>query len=125
MSKNNKVLVLSEDELRRQDMATILEFIGEEQVVAGDEALALLESEDKEAQADISVVVVNGEEPGIVSTIEKVCKAVKGVALLMVGDPALKGLAEADAARVIARMEWPLNYTKFVDSLYRAQIYVD
>ena len=125
MSKNNKVLVLSEDELRRQDMATILEFIGEEQVVAGDEALALLESEDKEALADISVVVVNGEEPGIVSTIEKVCKAVKGVALLMVGDPALKGLAEADAARVIARMEWPLNYTKFVDSLYRAQIYVD
>lgn len=125
MSKNNKVLVLSEDELRRQDMATILEFIGEEQVVAGDEALALLESGDKEALANISVVVVNGEEPGIVSTIEKVCNAVKGVALLMVGDPALKGLAEADAARVIARMEWPLNYTKFVDSLYRAQIYVD
>lgn len=117
--------MLSEDELRRQDMATILEFIGEEQVVAGDEALALLESGDKEALANISVVVVNGEEPGIVSTIEKVCNAVKGVALLMVGDPALKGLAEADAARVIARMEWPLNYTKFVDSLYRAQIYVD
>ncbi|MGO1501415.1 MAG: sigma-54 dependent transcriptional regulator [Marinobacter sp.] len=125
MSKNNKVLVLSEDESRLQDMTTILEFIGEEQVVAGSEAVALLESGDEEALADISVVVVNGEEPGIVSTIEKVCKAVKGVPLLMVGDPALKGLAEVDAARVIARMEWPLNYTKFVDSLYRAQIYVD
>lgn len=125
MSKNNKVLVLSEDESRLRDMATILDFIGEEQVIAGNEALALLESGDEESLAAISVVVVNGADSTIVSAIEKVCKAVQGVALLMVGDPVLKGLAEPDAARIIARMEWPLNYTKFVDSLYRAQIYAD
>lgn len=125
MSKNNKVLVLSEDESRLRDMATILEFIGEEQVIAGNEALALLGSGDETSLADISVVVLNGVDLNIVSTIEKVCKAVQGVPLLMVGDPLLKGLSEADASRIIARMEWPLNYTKFVDSLYRAQIYAD
>ncbi len=125
MSKNNKVLVLSEDESRLRDMTTILEFIGEEQVIAGNDALALLESADEESLAAISVVVVNGADSTIVSAIEKVCKAVQGVPLLMVGDPVLKGLTEPDAARVIARMEWPLNYTKFVDSLYRAQIYAD
>lgn len=125
MSKNNKVLVLSEGESKRRDMATILEFIGEEQVITGEEAQALIESGDIESLADISVVVVNGEDAGIVSTIEAVCKAVQGVPFLMLGDPPLKGLAEQDAARVIARLEWPLNYTKFVDSLYRAQIYVD
>ncbi|MFT7337288.1 MAG: sigma-54 specific flagellar transcriptional regulator A [Marinobacter maritimus] len=125
MSKNNKVLVLSEDELRRRDMATILEFIGEEQVIAGVDAVALLESGDKESLADISVVVVNGADSALIKTIELVCRAVQGVPLLVMGDPDLKGLAESDAARIIARMEWPMNYTKFVDSLYRAQIFVD
>ncbi|ROQ47003.1 regulatory protein FleQ [Marinobacter sp. 3-2] len=36
MSKNNKVLVLSEDDSRLRDIVTILEFIGEEQVLAGE-----------------------------------------------------------------------------------------
>ncbi|HDZ38096.1 MAG TPA: sigma-54-dependent Fis family transcriptional regulator, partial [Marinobacter sp.] len=125
MSKSNKVLVLSEDESRLRDVAMILEFIGEEQVVVGDQALALLESADQESLADISVAVLNGADAGIVKTIESVCRAVQGVPLLMVGDPDLKGLGESDSARVIARMEWPLNYTKFVDSLYRAQIFAD
>ena len=125
MSKNNKVLVLSEDESRRRDMATILEFIGEEQVVAGDDAVALLESGDEESLADISVAIVNGADSELIKTIELVCRAVQGVPLLVVGDPELKGLAESDAARIIARMEWPMNYTKFVDSLYRAQIFAD
>lgn len=123
MSKNNKVLVLSEDESRRQDTTTILEFIGEEQVVSGDEAVALLESGDEDSLADISVVLVNGDDQNVVGSIEKTCKAVPGVPLLLVGDPPLKGLAESDATRIIARMEWPLNYTNFVDSLYRAQIF--
>lgn len=125
MSKNNKVLVLSDDESRRRDMVTILEFIGEEQIVEGAEALELLKSGDADSLAEVSVAVVNGEDQSIVETIATVCAKVSGVPVLMVGDPALKGLSEEDIARVIARMEWPLNYTKFVDSLYRAQIYRD
>lgn len=123
MSDNNKVLVLSEDSSRRRDITTILEFIGEEQVISGDEALALLSTQPDGISTDITVVVINGEEPGVSETVVAVCKALPGVPLLMVGHPDLKGLSEDDAARVIVRMEWPLNYTKFVDSLYRAQIY--
>lgn len=125
MSESNKVLVLSEDESRRRDMSVILEFIGEEQVVAGSEALALLESGDTEGLAQVSVVIINGEDAGLRSTVEKVCRAVEGVPLLLIGDPALTGLADNDAARIIGRVDWPLGYTKFVDSLYRAQVYTD
>jgi sigma-54 specific flagellar transcriptional regulator A len=125
MSKNNKVLVLSEDDSRLGDMVTILEFIGEEQVLASDEARALLNSGDEESLSDIAVVVVNGEDAGVTETITTVCNAVEGVPLLLVGHPELKGLSDDAGARIIARMEWPLNYTKFVDSLYRAQIYRD
>ncbi|WP_349342893.1 sigma-54 dependent transcriptional regulator [Marinobacter sp. MMG032] len=125
MSKNNKVLVLSEDDSRLRDMVTILEFIGEEQVLAGDEARALLSSGDEESLSDIAVAVVNGEDAGVTETITTVCNAVKGVPLLLVGHPELSGLSEDAGARIIARMEWPLNYTKFVDSLYRAQVFRD
>lgn len=125
MSKNNKVLVLSEDDSRLRDMVTILEFIGEEQILAGDEARALLSSGDEESLSDIAVAVVNGEDAGVTETITTVCNAVKGVPLLLVGHPELAGLSEDAGARIIARMEWPLNYTKFVDSLYRAQVFRD
>ncbi|WP_303289149.1 sigma-54 dependent transcriptional regulator [Marinobacter sp. SS5-14b] len=123
MSKNNKVLVLSEDETRRRDLVTILEFVGEEQVLAGDEALALLASEDAEQRESASVAVINGEDSGAEAAIAAVCKSVPGLPILLVGDLDTADLSDEDAARLIARMEWPLNYTKFVDSLYRAQIY--
>ncbi|HTN34106.1 MAG TPA: sigma-54 dependent transcriptional regulator [Marinobacter sp.] len=126
MSKNNKVLVLSKDEARSRDTVTILEFIGEEQVVSGDEALGLIQPESADsadASEDISVVIINGEDSGVRETITSVCKALHGVPILLIGDPALKGLPEEVATRIIARMEWPLNYTKFVDCLYRTQIY--
>ncbi|AXS82433.1 MULTISPECIES: sigma-54 dependent transcriptional regulator [Marinobacter] len=125
MSKNNKVLVLSEDDSRLRDMVTILEFIGEEQVLAGDEAKALLSSGDEESLSDISTAVVNGEDAGAADNITALCKAVKGVPLLLLGHPELRGVSDDDSARIIARIEWPLNYTKFVDSLYRAQVYRD
>ncbi|WP_417566144.1 sigma-54 dependent transcriptional regulator [Marinobacter sp.] len=125
MSKNNKVLVLSEDDTRLRDMVTILEFLGEEQVLAGEDAKALLSSGDEESLSDISAAVVNGEDAGAADSIMAMCKAVKGVPLLLLGHPELKGLSDDDNARIIARIEWPLNYTKFVDSLYRAQVYRD
>ncbi|AMQ90570.1 sigma-54 dependent transcriptional regulator [Marinobacter sp. LQ44] len=125
MSKNNKVLVLSEDDSRRRDLITILEFVGEEQVLAGDEALALLESDDEQTKGSIGVAVINGEDAASTAHVQRVCKLAQGLPILLVGDPDLKGVSEDDANRIIARMEWPLNYTKFVDSLYRAQIYHD
>ncbi|MBP54107.1 MAG: sigma-54-dependent Fis family transcriptional regulator [Marinobacter sp.] len=125
MSKNNKVLVLSEDDAKRRDISTILEFIGEEGIVVGADAHSLLSGGDADDMESISVAVVNGEDDGVATVISKVCAAAKGVPLLLVGDPDLAGLSDDEISRVIARMEWPLNYTKFVDSLYRAQIYRD
>ncbi|MDX1816964.1 MAG: sigma-54 dependent transcriptional regulator [Marinobacter sp.] len=125
MSKNNKVLVLSTDDSRRRDMVTILEFIGEEEIFAGDDARELLAADDTEALADIAVAIVNGEEPEGVRHIAHLCNQVEGVPVLMVGDPDISELSADQASRIIARLEWPLNYTKFVDSLYRAQIFRD
>jgi sigma-54 specific flagellar transcriptional regulator A len=123
MSKNNKVLVLSDDDLRGRDITTILEFVGEEQVLCGDDALALLRQAGEDELADVSVAILNGEDGRVRDWVGMVCKASRSLPLLVVGDPELKGLNDEVAGRVIARLEWPLSYTKFVDSLYRAQVF--
>lgn len=123
MSKNNKVLVFCEDESRRRDTTTILEFIGEEHVVAGDEAVALLK--DSEALEEASVAILDGEDDSVGDRIASICDATRGLPILMLGDPDLSGLPEEQSGRVISRLEWPLSYNKFVDSLYRAQIFRD
>jgi sigma-54 specific flagellar transcriptional regulator A len=125
MSKNNKVLVLGSDENRCRDLRIILEFIGEEQVLTGDEALALLLGDDAEAKDTATVALVNGDETKALESIRHVCKSAVGLPVLLVGDPNLGNLSDEEATRIIARLEWPLNYTKFVDSLYRAQIFRD
>jgi len=125
MSKNNKVLVLSEDDQKRRDISTILEFIGEEEIVSGADAESLLSNSDPESLESLSVAVINGEDTDAARSLSAVCRAANGLPILLVGDPDLSSLSEDEASRVIARMEWPLNYTKFVDSLYRAQIYRD
>ncbi|QSP94413.1 sigma-54-dependent Fis family transcriptional regulator [Marinobacter salinisoli] len=125
MSENNKVLVLSDDESRRRDIVTILDFIGEEPVVHGDEASALLKSGKSGGLSDVGVALINGEDADVEDVITSLCAGADGVPILLIGDPSLKGLQDSYATRIIARIEWPLNYTKFVDSLYRAQIYRD
>jgi sigma-54 specific flagellar transcriptional regulator A len=123
MSKNNKVLVLSEDETRRRDIFTILEFIGEEEITADEEARLILDN--PESLEDTSVVILDGQDRLAEAAVATISQTTRGVPILMVGDPDLGGLSEQDTSRIIARMEWPLNYTKFVDSLYRAQIFRD
>jgi len=125
MSKNNKVLVLSEDELRRHDLVTILEFVGEGQVVAGDEALALLTHGDDQQRAEVGVALVSGERSRVSEALVRVCDALPGVPIVLVNGAEPSGLSDECASHIIARLDWPLNYAKFVDSLYRAQIYRD
>ncbi|MBB5321282.1 sigma-54 dependent transcriptional regulator [Marinobacter oulmenensis] len=121
MSKNNTVLVLSYDETRRRDLVTILEFVGEDRILSGEEARDCLS--DNDAMEEAGVVIVNGEDDEVSKAVKSVCQTMDGLPVLMVGDPALEDLSDEHANRVIARMEWPLNYTKFVDSLYRAQVF--
>lgn len=121
MSKNNTVLVLSDDETRRRDLVTILEFVGEDRILSGEEARDCLS--DMDSMEEAGVVIVNGEDNEASKAVKSVCQTMEGLPVLMVGDPELEDLSDEHANRVIARMEWPLNYTKFVDSLYRAQVF--
>lgn len=124
MSKNNTVLVLSKDPGRGRDLVTILEFVGEEQVLADTASRELLSTAG--ALEGAGVVVVDGSDHQHArADLVKVAAAEQGLPVLVVGNPDMDGLDEDVLSRIVARLEWPLNYTKFVDSLYRAQIYRD
>lgn len=125
MSKNNRVLVVSQDQTRCRDLSVILEFIGEEVIASGQASGGAFPEGAGEALGDLSLAVVNGEEAGAAASIQAIVQADPGVPVLMVGDPELKELTEDHLSRIIARLSWPLNYTKFVDSIYRAQVFRD
>ncbi len=126
MAMTNTVLVLSKDSARAHDLKTILEFVGEEIVLGDAESRDLLASGNREALASLGSVIINGADPAQAQAdVRDVCSAEAALPILMVGDPNLDSLDADFRRRVIARLEWPPNYTKFVDSLYRAQIYRD
>ncbi|WP_165856686.1 sigma-54 dependent transcriptional regulator [Marinobacter sp. JSM 1782161] len=118
----NRILVLISDEAIRHDLSTILEFIGEESDEVSPASAGSLKPEQL---ATANAAILDAGEADLAALMEQLDSLDKGLPVLMVGEPDLSGLPEEIAARVIARMEWPLNYTKFVDSLYRAQVFRD
>ncbi|PAV25684.1 sigma-54 specific flagellar transcriptional regulator A [Tamilnaduibacter salinus] len=117
---NNNILVISQDGERARDLTTILEFLGEECETANGNTVP-----DADRLSEIAAVILNGADDGLENRLQSLYEADRGMPVLILGDPELSGLDEDVTNRVIARMDWPLNYTKFVDSLYRAQVFRD
>jgi sigma-54 specific flagellar transcriptional regulator A len=125
MLKSNTVLVFSEAADRCRDITTILEFLGEESWLAGSKARdVLLGAADADAQA-VSVVILQGDDANAEATIRALCKWSPSIPVLCIGDSDFSGLNDEQRGRIIARLEWPFGYTKFIDSLYRAQVFHD
>lgn len=119
MSEIVTVFLVVDDEQRRHDLRTILEFIGEE-VYAADPGQWAHPLEQTES---LGAVIVDGESEAAVDHLNELAQCQAGVPFLQIGEHTLEGLSSEAESRIIARIGWPLNYTKFVDSLYRAQVY--
>ena len=119
MSETATVFLVVDDEQRRHDLRLILEFIGEDVCAAdpGQWVTTLLQTET------LGAVVVDGESDAAVGHLNELAEHQAGVPFLQIGEHSLEGLSTEAESRIIARIAWPPNYTKFVDSLYRAQVY--
>ncbi|MFE8069498.1 sigma-54 dependent transcriptional regulator [Marinobacteraceae bacterium S3BR75-40.1] len=122
MSESNKVLLFVSDSDRRRDLRTILEFVGEEVISdTPQDWQQTLEAEGvNPTEAD--VVIMDSEEGSLLDHLEAIRSWDEGLPILLIGDRELDG-DEETLERVIARIHWPPHYTKFVDSLYRAQVF--
>ena len=119
MSETATVFLVVDDEQRRHDLRLILEFIGEE-VFAADPEQWISTLEQTET---LGAVVVDGESDAAVGHLNELAERQSGVPFLQISEHSLEGLSTEAESRIIARIAWPPNYTKFVDSLYRAQVY--
>jgi sigma-54 specific flagellar transcriptional regulator A len=123
MPNNNKVLVVSEDPDLRRDLVTILEFLGEGPVAADDLSVAEQLRDAEDQPEGFSVAVVAGDGQAVQDSLQELARIAPDLPVLLAGGPEAADLPRDLASRIIARLEWPLNYAKFVDSLHRAQVY--
>jgi len=121
MTDSTGILVLIDNPDIRRDVHTILEFIGEEVIVPEP-------SQGVEAIADsdnVGIVILDSAGDRVREDLDYLVANAPGVPALVLGDLELDNLEKAASERIIARVSWPPNYTKLVDTLYRAQIYRD
>ncbi|MEN9464948.1 MAG: hypothetical protein RL217_1129 [Pseudomonadota bacterium] len=125
MWRNIKVLLIDDDEQRRHDMKVILDFLGEEAIVAGSQTWQKEVSATVADPVDIMGVLLGSCQQ---ASLEAVLKGIqgwdKGVPVLYLEDTVhLDSLSEALKQMVVSRLEMPPSYNKLLDSLHRAQVY--
>jgi sigma-54 specific flagellar transcriptional regulator A len=128
MWKHSKIVVIDDNEERRQSLNTILEFLGETTIISGN-----FEWQEKVAMAeeDEFVAVIVGycrRQHSIESRIKEIHKWNDSVAIILLGTPSE---VEFDATvldplvrqQLIATLDTPPTYNKLIDTLHRAQCY--
>ncbi len=127
MAQDMKVLVMHDNEDVLRDLTVILQFLGEEVVTAPvnewQDAVRRYSHDDTESQ--LGVVFIGTDETPLEPIVAGLDELDDGLPVLLVGESELDGLDEVLRKKVIARLEFPPNYNKTLDSLYRAQVFRD
>lgn len=124
MWREIKLLLVDNDDQRRNDLSVILNFLGEDNVVAT--GPDWLETAKKEVESSSDVVGIMMGDLG--QALQKAMEAVKewdpGIPVMLIGDHPDSELLEDDLrSRIIAKLNYPPTYNKLLDTLHRAQMY--
>lgn len=129
MLKNSKVVVVDDNEQRRQNLQVILEFLGETVVAAKDinweEAAA-----ESEGDGEYVAVIVGScsKNHSLEDRLQMITKWSRSAAIVLLREEAdaqveLKGLDAGVRQQIIATLISPPTYNKLLDTLYRAQCF--
>ncbi len=128
MWKNSKIIVIDDNEERRQNLNTILEFLGESTIVSGDfewqEKVSLCEDDE-------FIAVILGycrRQHSLISRLQQIHKWNDSIAIVLMGTPEeveldQEALDLSLRQQVIATLETPPTYNKLIDTLHRAQCF--
>ncbi len=123
MVKENKVLLVSDHENRRHDMRVILEFLGENTIVSQSKDWRVTLKEFEADSSDILVLIVDRDVDGLNQVLQDLHGWDDGMPVMLLGDRDLSDIDEDLQKKIITKLEFPPNYNKFLDNLYRAQVY--
>lgn len=127
MWRNNKVLVIDDNESRRHDLKVLLEFLSE----------TVLLSDSKNWQSDVVnenkgedyIAIFIGDFSAAHKPFEQILKDIREwndeLAVILTAEkvPSDEGLEDVLRHMVIASLTLPPTYNKLVDTLHRAQLY--
>lgn len=125
MWREIKILLVDDDEQRRHDLKVILDFLGEEVIVAGSSDWRKVADASIEESTEISAVML-GDCDGqpLEKTVEAMLAWDKGLPFLFLGSQVqVDELSENVRRCVLASLAMPPSYNKMLDSLHRCQVF--
>ncbi len=125
MIKETKVLLVSDNQDQQDAIGIILDFLGEEVLSSGEDQWMTLANEQLESSADVGVVLADGSSKDLGKLLAQIHEWDAGMPVLLLGESELDDLEDSLKRKVIACLDTPPQYNKFVDCLYRAQVYRD
>lgn len=127
MWRNNKVLVIDDNESRRHDLKVLLEFLSETTLTASSKTWQELVQTENKGEDYIAVFV--GDFSQSKQSFEQLLKNIREwndeLAVVLAGEnaPSEDGLEDSLRHMIIASLIIPPTYNKLVDTLHRAQLY--
>jgi len=125
MAQDMKVLVMHDNQEVLRDISVILKFLGEHVISSTLSSWRSVIENEVDDPSQINVVFLGADNGSVESIVKDLHDWDEGVPALALGDVALGGLDDILRRKVIAQLDFPLNYNKTVDSLYRAQVFRD
>ena len=128
MWRNNKVLVIDDNQARRHDLKILLDFLNETTLVTGSDTWQAAVAEENQGEDYVAIFVGDiGDSRQSAAQLFKELRAWNDeLAVVLIGDEnqhLADDLEDAYRFMVIAGLAVPPTYNKLVDTLHRAQLY--
>ncbi len=127
MWRNNKVLVIDDNESRQHDLKVLLEFLSETTLTANSKNFQDLVQSENEGEDYIAVFIGDFAQSKL--SFEQLLKNIRDwndeLAVVLIGEnpPREDGLEDLLRHMIIASLSIPPTYNKLIDTLHRAQLY--
>ena len=127
MWEDNNVIVIDDDQQRRHDARVILDFLGENPVAYSclDWAALIEKPEAKENTRQIKTLVFGQcANYTLEHRLNEAQQWDRSCPIIVMGEYDIEDVEDVDLRhKVIAQLEFPPSYNKFMDTLHRAQVY--
>ena len=128
MWRNNKVLVIDDNQSRRHDLKILLDFLSETTLSTASDSWQAAVAEENNGEDYVAILI--GDYRDSNQSLGQLLKEIRSwndeLAIVLVGDEnqnADEGLDDLYRFMVIATLSLPPTYNKLVDTLHRAQLY--
>ncbi|MEJ2045860.1 MAG: sigma-54 dependent transcriptional regulator [Reinekea sp.] len=119
-----KLLLIDNEAQRRHDLSVVLDFLGEEKIIAEGENWLNDARNLVKSPSEVVGVLLGDASQSLTKMIEGIKEWDAGMPVILLGDhPDSELLSDELRQRIIARLGYPTTYNKLLDTLHRAQMY--